>query len=132
MGTNYYWYESDTCPHCGRDCEPLHIGKSSGGWCFGLHVYPDDEIESLNDWRDRWNRPGSVIRDEYGKQISPEEMLSVVTQRAWPRNNNNPSEWYRANYAQPGPNGLTRSTVDGQHCIGHGEGTWDYCVGEFS
>ena len=36
------------------------------------------------------------------------------------------------NYAEPGPNGLVRAKINGVHCIGHGEGTWDYITGEFS
>lgn len=124
MGTNYYWYEEPTCPHCKRDCEPLHIGKSSGGWCFGLHVYPDCGIRSLEDWEKRWAVPGSVIKDEYGTVLSASEMRGTVTNRSWPHARQSESP-----YAVPGPNGLSRHKLDWNHCIGHGEGTWDYCVG---
>lgn len=130
MGTNYYWYETGTCPHCGRDCEPLHIGKASGGWTFALHVH--DEIKTLDDWRERWNRPGSVIKNEYGEKVPAEEMLSIVTERSRPTPNGWSNEICRMNDAVPGPNNLVRRTIDKYHCIGHGEGTWDYCVGEFS
>lgn len=27
---------------------------------------------------------------------------------------------------------LIRAKVDGAHCVGHGEGTYDYIVGDFS
>lgn len=36
------------------------------------------------------------------------------------------------NNAELGPNNLLRHKIDGQFCIGHGEGTWDYCIGDFS
>jgi len=36
------------------------------------------------------------------------------------------------NQAEPGPDGLARHKVNDGHCIGHGEGTWDLIIGEFS
>jgi hypothetical protein len=33
MSTNYYLHE-----YVSTDPKILHIGKSSGGWCFSLHV----------------------------------------------------------------------------------------------
>lgn len=47
MGTNYYAEYQPPCPTCGRQDPPLHIGKSSAGWCFSLHVIPE---LGLNDW----------------------------------------------------------------------------------
>lgn len=130
MGTNYYWYETDTCPHCGRDCDPVHIGKSSCGWTFALHVY--DDIKTLDDWQERWNQPGSIIKNEYGDKVSMEEMISIITERSRPT----PCDWtlntFQRNNALPGPNNLVRCRIDGERCIGHGEGTWDYIVGDFS
>lgn len=38
MGTNYYLHSQDPCEHCGRSYPELHIGKSSAGWVFALHV----------------------------------------------------------------------------------------------
>lgn len=40
-------------------------------------------------------------------------------------------EMLQRNNAVPGPNNLLRHKID-QHCIGHGDGTYDYLVGEFS
>ena len=40
MGTNYY-LSSKPCSCCGRKDSQRHIGKSSAGWVFALHVYPD-------------------------------------------------------------------------------------------
>jgi hypothetical protein len=111
MGTNYYLI-GDTCPHCGRGEDRKHIGKSSAGWCFALHV--DGDIKSLADWQSLWSKPGAKIEDEYGSGLTPELMLSYITERSWkgaaPRH-------------QP---------IDGHHVIGHGDGTYDLMVGDFS
>ena len=63
MGTNYYSVKRDIehlvmmdfydlHERCydldGNDV--LHIGKSSSGWCFSLHVIPEQGINSLQDW----------------------------------------------------------------------------------
>lgn len=116
MGTNYYWYPKYPCNCCQRpyEAERLHIGKSSVGWCFALHVMVEDfeepRIESLNDWIVRFNIPGSYIADEYGRVLTTEQMLSWITERSHPR-------------------GLLRAT---HNCVGQGEGTWDLIKGEFS
>jgi hypothetical protein len=125
VGTNYY-VEREPCAHCGVAPKPVHIGKSSAGWCFSLHV--DDERTSLADWIAEWSKPGAQIVDEYGQPTAPEKMLSVITDRAW-----KPSGHfdYQRNHAEPGPNGLARHTI-GRHCIGHGDGTYDLIPGEFS
>ena len=51
MGTNYYLHRPRTneCEHCGRadEAPPLHIGKSSSGWCFSLHVRRADDPEHV-------------------------------------------------------------------------------------
>lgn len=114
MGTNYYLHTKPDCECCGRPFESLHIGKSSGGWCFSLHVIPEDSINTLDDWRYLWNTEGAIIRNEYGETISTDEMESVITDRRW-----------RDMFP-------TRHYIGGIHCIGHGEGTWDYITGEFS
>lgn len=130
MGTNYYLY-GQPCPHCGRRDERLHIGKSSAGWCFGLHV--DDERKSLADWERAWADPAASIRDEYGDSVTPEDMRRVITERSrHPKARPWTELEYCQNSARPGPNGLVRHIVDGRHCIGHGEGTWDLITGEFS
>ena len=131
MGTNYYLYEKPPCPCCKREYPELHIGKSSGGWCFSLHIYPEEGINDLKDWKILWVKQDAVIKDEYGKEISPVAMLDIIKNREWVDRLIS-SEWYEENQAEPGPNGLARSKVDGRRCIGHGKGTWDLFVGEFS
>ena len=143
MGTNFYLKSHDratSCPTCGHTApepEPLHIGKSSVGWCFSLHV-EEDGPKTLDDWKLLFEDGGYVIEDEYGQQISSEEMLGRITDRSGtPRTERSPSsyasweQFYRQNHAEPGPNHLSRHVVDGRHCLAHGEGTWDLIAGEF-
>jgi hypothetical protein len=70
---------------------------------------------------------------EYGTPITPEDMLATIEQRSWSRvpDRPTPKRWYDENHAEPGPNGLARHRI-GSRCIGHGSGTYDYMVGEFS
>ena len=135
MGTNYYLHRG-ICPECKRSCDHWHIGKSSIGWCFSLHIIPERGIRDLPDWVQAWQEPDTLIRDEYGRDITPEAMLDIITNRKRPR----PPQWkrwyasideyYARNDAEPGPNHLLRHRI-GHHCVGHGEGTWDLIQGEF-
>lgn len=130
MGTNYYLYPQPACPHCGREYELLHIGKSSAGWCFALHVIPG-EINTLDDWIVRWKAPGAVIKDEYQRELTPEEMYAVITQRSW-KSTGVPAAFLEVNHAELGPNGLLRHRLMSGHCTGHGDGTWDHVIGVFA
>ena len=40
-------------------------------------------------------------------------------------------DFYRSNCAEPGLNSLVRAKLN-QYCIGHGNGTYDYFLGDFS
>lgn len=132
MGTNYYLHEKDDCPCCKRGYDPLHIGKSSWGWCFSLHVILKENINTLDDWRGRWSKDGVVIRDEYGDTITADQMNEIITNRSHPEPNTWTAIEYQRNQSAPGPNNLVRHVVDHRHCIGHGDGTWDYITGDFS
>lgn len=109
----------------------LHIGKSSGGWCFCLHVYPDDHglPKDLDGWMEAFDR-GTIV-DEYGVVQDPTFMLAWISDRP----GKEPPVWgaaeYRMNNAVPGPRGLVRHAIQDGHCIGHGDGTYDLIVGEF-
>lgn len=137
MGTNYYFQEKPPCECCGRAFNMRHIGKSSGGWCFSLRVYPDEGINELADWIKLWSTPGSRIEDEYGDVVTTDEMLAAITDRCSmvkkrvPYGYTSLEEFHRRNDSQDGPNGLFRSRI-GSRCIGHGIGTYDLIVGEFS
>ncbi len=102
----------------------MHIGKSSAGWCFSLHVaHPrpdechcwgdDGRPESFEQWKDLIEDPSNAIFDEYGDRVSAEDMLRCITERSHPR-------------------GLLRHDLDAHYCVGHGRGTWDLMIGEFS
>jgi len=136
MGTNYYWYRAETnkCEHYGRSdkSEPVHIGKSSSGWCFSLHVSSDSQFppSTFDDWKDLFYWEDSYIEDEYGHKVSAEIMISIITERK--HKDRGDSFDYERNHAEPGPNNLVRYKIDGSHCIGHGDGTWDYITGDFS
>lgn len=137
MGTNYYLETQPPCPTCGREYESRHIGKSSAGWCFALHVYPEESTMNLEDWKQDWR--GKQIVDEYGRKLTPDEMLAVITDRHWLRRDEplgykDWAEFHRINHSEEGPNGLLRHRIGDLQsgCVAHGEGTWDYIVGEFS
>lgn len=133
MGTNYYMVKGERYAEGGYDhpLNPLlkwgtgrppmiHIGKSSGGWCFALRVYPDHGVHTLADWKvfvERLMRENWAIEDEYGKLYWPKELWPIVEREGWVRQDGQP---------------LTRHTVDNTYCIGQGEGLYDYMVGEFS
>jgi|APSaa5957512622_1039677.scaffolds.fasta_scaffold78918_2 hypothetical protein len=132
MGTNYY---------LNTPTKQLHIGKSSAGWCFTLHVsdprYPDRDPglpASLPEWKNLFFDPDTSIVNEYEDHITPKAMVNHITKRAFPRDCTprlTPDE-LKHNSAIEGPNNLLRHTLDNRHCIGHGHGTWDLVTGEFS
>jgi hypothetical protein len=138
MGTNYYWSNPAPCATCGHDQNELkHIGKSSVGWVFALHVYPENDICDLDDWERLW-ASGGVIRDEYGQHISAEEMRSIITERArserWEESPYGYRSWedfHRDNHSEKGPKGLLRARLR-DTVVKHGDGTWDCHIGEFS
>lgn len=140
MGTNYYLHQKPACGECGRPHDDrLHIGKSSMGWCFSLHVIPEMGINDLPDWERLWSQPGAWIVDEYGDRATVEQMYAHITCRgrgedAWERKPamyNSWDEFHYRNQSEKGPNGLLRHRL-GSHCVKHGDGTWDCITGEFS
>lgn len=127
MGTNYYHTEAP-CPTCNRPSGPEHhIGKSSCGWCFALHVYPEHDINDLADWERLWEKPGSSIHDEYGRKITREEMRKIITERDGNGLLKMTADELAQNDATLYANNLLRRNLDSR-CIGHGEGSWDLCV----
>ena len=129
MGTNYYaakgeWqsgdeYEAIKQYFSGRPAM-IHIGKSSGGWCFALHVYPENAIRTFDDWKalaDKLIASGWRIEDEYRTVVSLDELWRIVE---------------RADYKEDDAQRLRRHKPAEGYCIGNGEGYYDYIVGDFS
>jgi len=140
MGTNYYSVKRGVEELDGdafwdlRDGEGdaiLHIGKSSGGWCFSLHVIPERGINDLWDWFDLLLDPDRIIVDEYREVISFSEMFRKITQRGRSDDKSWTERMLQQNYAEPGPNNLVRHQI-GHGCVKHGAGTWDCITGRFS
>lgn len=133
MGTNFYLHREDRarCEHCGRSdkLEPLHIGKSSAGWCFALRIHPALGIYDLPDWEREWALPGTWIENEYGDRIAVSNLRTTITERSYPRGERGEGQ---PGSGVRGPNGLRRHRVDGRYCHGRGSGTWDLIDAEFS
>ena len=111
MGTNYFLYRKNPGDPL---IDSIHIGKSSAGWCFSLHVIPEEKILKLSDWQRVLSQPNVLyIKNEYDEIITLEALLRTITQRS----------------TAFGP--LQRHVVDHIHCIGHGKGSYDYIVGWF-
>lgn len=126
MGTNYY-VDNGTCECCKRDFESIHIGKSSYGWYFSLHVIPELGLNSLGDWKEYLK--DKKIKDEYRDDITLDDLLDIIENRSHPVPTNSR---VCSRDAEPGKNNLLKHKVDGRHCIGTGEGTYSYITGEFS
>ena len=148
MGTNYYMVKGDHPPegHYDHPLNPLlkygtgrppmiHIGKSSGGWCFSLHVYPDFGVHTLADWKHfaaRLVGEGWRVDDEYGTEHTLDDLWRVVEREGWEKKDELCRVAERVGWEQKMGRALTRHEVDSTYCIGHGEGLYDYIVGEFS
>ena len=141
MGTNFYLHRTDES--AGEVASPLHIGKSSMGWCFSLHVYPERGIRDLNDWLPLF-KDGDIF-DEYGEHVPAQEMMAIISERSrasredWDTfgtrvgqlYGSSESEFHLRNQSERGPRGLLRHRIS-LHCVAQGAGTWDCIVGDFS
>ena len=136
MSTNYYLKKKaePTCTCCNRPYEDveLHIGKSSAGWCFSLHVIPELGLNTLQAWKDKFNEEGFLIYDQYDREVTQSQMLQTICRRSAHRQVDWSYRTYWENKAEPGPFNLLRHKEDGVRCLGHEDGTWDLIAGEFS
>lgn len=129
MSTNYYWHEKPApCHACGHDkSKVLHIGKSSMGWVFMLHVDPEEGLNTLRDWQDRWTESGSKIISQYGTGIGIDQMNDIILDRE-----NTCGVWsvkkQQENRAISGPNGLYRGFSNSTPAD---NATYDFVSGEF-
>jgi hypothetical protein len=140
MGTNYYAYRIMTCPHCHTDIpipgdESWHIGKVSVGWCFSLHVIPEEDLHTLDDWAQFLS--DKLIKDEYGEELTFDQMIKLITER---KRAELPTD-FDPRTAEIGPNNLLRGKIRAVHylrgipyesnVIGHGDGPWTLQKGDF-
>lgn len=140
MGTNYYLHKGEQpCQCCGlsSDRDPLHIGKSSYGWCFALRIIPSDEIYDLGDWVKLFKSSPHTIFDEYGEIISLEDFLDVVLKRGdgdYCLPNSEVSRCSDTYPKHPKHPTLNRHQIDNRMCIGYpqDDSTYDICRGYFS
>lgn len=85
MGTNYYIKTGrkvkKVCNlgHEHLEDEELHIGKNSYGWMFTLQIFPEIGINELKDWTPILK--SGKIKNEYGEEISYEEMRSIILKK---------------------------------------------------
>lgn len=98
MGTNFYLHKplQNACEHCGRHDpkEEIHLGKSSAGWCFSLHVYPSGDKgvppistwDEMKDWLEGQLSAGAAIRSQYNEDYSLDDLEKVVTKRSCLKN----------------------------------------------
>lgn len=130
MGTNYYMHRG-RCSSCLKHygAEPLHIGKSSAGWCFALARNETEGLLNLSDWIKAFSRSDVTIMDEYGKKVSAAEMVVTITCRHREDRPDLNSLEYGDAYI--GPGNMLRTPI-GNHCVAHGAGPWDIFIGEFS
>lgn len=142
MGINYYVKspENPKCECCGHQepSEDKHIGKSSYGWNFALHVYPEEGINDLDDWIPILK--DSEIVDESDCSISFEQLMDTITKRKrtseanpWNKNDNITKTYKEliTNDIILTEKGLARMKLS-SFCIKHGQGTWDCFIGSFS
>lgn len=128
MGINFYHDDDETGVR-------RHIGKSSAGWVFLVRVHTDVGIRTLEDWQKKWEKPDTRIRDEYGKRLTPAEMLDWITSRTFHWADRASQQMLAENNAEVGPNNLLRPRIsETTGCVGHGAGggTWSYIERSFS
>lgn len=73
MGTNYY-LNTNHCPCCGKARTETHLGKASYGWKFLFHK--TGQVVDYNSFCE-FIKTG-VIKDEYGRDVNPEELLTLI------------------------------------------------------
>lgn len=59
----------------------IHIGKSSMGWHFGLCIYPEYGINTLDDWIKLFRSFGNTIVDEEDRELKTSEMIDRIEDR---------------------------------------------------
>lgn len=137
MGRNFYWSdETQEERQEEREKHWLHIGKSSAGWLFSMHVIPSEDIESWNDWQSVLQASGKIFDDSHNV-VTFEELRQIVEDRSakhplefdWSTKEELIAETItyntKYNLLQTGPKAehFTKTVF--------GEGPWKYCNYDF-
>ena len=70
MSTNFEMYDS-------RRREIRHLGQCAGGWQFQFRAWPEAGITDTRSWL-RQLDDAEWIRDEFGRDYTPDEFLEAV------------------------------------------------------
>ena len=131
----------------------VHLGKSSFGWRFSLHVYPASGIMNWNDIHELIYN--AKIFDEYGDEIQYDQFCEIVMNRSRDREFpmkvmatlNTPDRFERIENGILGSYVMVKDEweyfdatgyfldkkgnqihpIDGRHCIGNGRNTDKVC-----
>ena len=79
MGNNYE-IRIKPCKHCGLSKETIHVGKSSMGWRFSLHV----QEEYYKDWDSFKNflaQTNIEIVDENNKKWKKKDFIELIEEK---------------------------------------------------
>lgn len=106
------------------------IGRHFDGWYFTLFVYPEEQINNLDDWRKFIHNKDCYITDEHLNKVSSDKMIGVITERLTKRL---PSfidkNFLYEQKAEIGLNNLLRDKACFESRLkGHGEGTYSYVI----
>lgn len=101
---------------------------------FSLHVELDENVKHpkcLADWELLFKDPNRYIVDEYGEQLTPEEILEWITERSYPKP---PDLSQHGPDVELGPNNLLRLRRSSRGWRGPADGavTYQYSEGDFS
>lgn len=127
---NYYMIDSMT------DKFRYHIGKSSFGWTFSLHIKPPF-INGIKEIERFLSLQSVHVEDQNKNILTKDEMLSIIYNRIgedkwW---NEITQEWLDQRDAIKDPRNLVRFKVGDidvhVKCIGYEDGPWDLIVGDF-
>lgn len=75
MSTNYYAFG----PFIGGG-EGLHIGQTAAGWRFLFRRQSHLGLTTFADWSEFIDRSDVTIRNEYGREVTAEEMRQTMTE----------------------------------------------------
>ena len=148
MGTNYYLHikKPDQKVVTPMSFNTYHIGKSSYGWAFSLHVDEYEGVNSLQDLKNKILEAGenAIIQDEYENIFTLDELLSVILDRSWGNYCASEEVFKTSKHMFPDDSftstrhkiykSMRRHTIDGRFCVGWSseEETYDLIQGEFS